>query len=102
MQTTIIKRPTYPIRRRRESRTERLAGFFRARPNVWIDGRELGPVAGVYAWRSRVADVRRQFHLVIENRQRMQNGAVVSEYRYVPEPRVMRPTSAPPQLSFLE
>ena len=30
-----------------------LAAFFKARPNQWIDGKELATVAGGYAWRSR-------------------------------------------------
>ena len=87
----------------RRTHVERLADYFRARPGQWIDGRELGAVAGAYAWRSRVSDCRRPPHsLTIENRQRAQNGAVVSEYRYVPERRVMRPAAAAAQLSFLE
>jgi hypothetical protein len=72
----------------KRSRTELLAEFFRAHPNVWIDGRRLGELAGGYAWRTRVSDVRRPpFSLVIENRQRRvrtTSGATVtvSEYRH--------------------
>lgn len=80
--------------------TDRLAAYFRKRPSLWIDGRELSCVAGAYAWRSRVADIRRPPHsMTIENRQRrvrriVADGAdsaagayVISEYRYQPEGR---------------
>lgn len=71
------------------TRVGRLAAFFRERPNRWIDGRSLGPIAGCYAWRSRVSDLRRApFYMQIENRIRAidtDDGAItVSEYRYVP------------------
>jgi hypothetical protein len=36
--------------------TGRVAAYFTARPNVWIDGRDLSRVGGAYAWRSRVSD----------------------------------------------
>jgi hypothetical protein len=70
------------------SRVALLAQFFRAHPNTWIDGRELALVAGAYAWRSRVSDLRKPpFNLLIENRQRKltaKAGApfTVSEYRW--------------------
>lgn len=72
----------------RPSLIERLAAFFRAHPDTWIDGRDLGLVAGSYAWRTRVSNLRRPpFAMVIENRQRRVRGPdgphVVSEYRYV-------------------
>lgn len=71
------------------TRVERLAAFFRERPGCWVDGRTLGPIAGCYAWRSRVSDLRRApFFMTVENRQRTidtENGPVViSEYRFVP------------------
>jgi hypothetical protein len=60
----------------------RLAAFFNARPGEWIDGMELGRIAGSYAWRTRVSDLRRPpYNLTIENRQRRQGRRVVSEYR---------------------
>lgn len=67
-----------------------LAQFFRARPLVWIDGREL-EIAGRYAWRTRISDLRRvPYCMNIENRQRRierPDGTthVVSEYRFVPD-----------------
>ena len=68
------------------SLTDRLEAYFRERPNVWIDGRELATIAGAYAWRSRCADVRRRGHQ-IDNRQRRVKKSdgtsyVISEYRY--------------------
>jgi hypothetical protein len=77
------------VARRGSSFAEHLAAYFQARPNLWIDGMELATVAGRYAWRARISDVRRPpFSLHIENRQRrVQNASgepfIVSEYRYV-------------------
>lgn len=68
------------------SLTDRLEAYLRQRSNQWIDGRELGTVAGAYAWRSRCADLRKR-GLTIENRQRKVGHYKVSEYRLVlPEP----------------
>jgi hypothetical protein len=68
---------------------QRLAALFRERPGCWIDGRMLGTVAGSYAWRTRISDLRRApFLMTIENRQhtvQTEDGAItISEYRYVP------------------
>lgn len=77
------------------TRAEILAEFFKRRPLVWIDGREL-EIAGRYAWRSRVSDLRRApFLMRIENRQRRVQRAdgehvTVSEYRFVPDVRVQQ------------
>jgi hypothetical protein len=50
---------------------QRLEAFFLAHPGEWIDGRRLEAVAGRYAWRSRVSDLRkRPYTHRIENRQR--------------------------------
>lgn len=66
---------------------DRLQQFFQAHAGEWLDGRQLGAVAGAYAWRSRVAECRTQRGMVIENRQRKVRGAIgmvtVSEYRHV-------------------
>jgi hypothetical protein len=70
---------------------DRLAEFFRRRPGSWIDGRELASVGGVYAWRSRLSELRRPpFSMQIENRvRRVSRGdglsVKVSEYRFVPQ-----------------
>src|SRR5690348_9909747 len=67
----------------------KLAAYFRQFPNHWIDGRALAHVAGSYAWRTRVSDLRKPpFNMAIENRQVKRRSGdetfVVSEYRYVP------------------
>jgi hypothetical protein len=67
---------------------DRLERFFRETPNTWIDGRDLAAIAGSYAWRSRVADIRPRFE-ALENRQRRykvpgrERTYVISEYRAV-------------------
>jgi len=64
---------------------DRLAAYFKARSGQWIDGRDLATVAGAYAWRSRVSDLRRApYHLTIENRQRRDGRYIISEYRLCP------------------
>jgi hypothetical protein len=74
---------------KRLTHTDRLESMFRARAGAWIDGRELARVGGVYAWRSRLTDLRRR-GMTIENRQRTvrSEGGVtlfrVSEYRWMP------------------
>jgi hypothetical protein len=71
----------------RSNLTTRLARF-NDRPNEWIDGQALAEVAGSYAWRTRVSDLRRApFHMRIENRQRRvtrNDGSsyTISEYRF--------------------
>jgi hypothetical protein len=73
------------------TRCARLAAHFSARPGQWIDGRELGQIAGAYAWRSRVSDLRHPpYNLTIENRQRKEQTLLgepytISEYRWVPD-----------------
>lgn len=67
----------------------RLAEFFRERPSVWVDGAVLAAVAGKYAWRSRVSEIRRAPYLMrIANRQRRvkvgEHEITISEYRYEP------------------
>ena len=53
------------------SRATRLSDLFRRSPGEWFDGRELAEVGGVYAWRTRVSELRRSpFFMNIENRQR--------------------------------
>jgi len=79
------------------SLASRLAEFFRDRPGAWVDGRALGDLAGVYAWRTRVSDLRRApFRMVIANRQRRivrpdGSAFVISEYKFVQE--------SPPRMS---
>lgn len=66
-----------------------VAAFFKARPNIWVDGRDVMQIAGAYGWRTRISDVRRApFHMRIDNRQRRirarERSFTVSEYRYTP------------------
>ena len=68
----------------------KLATFFRGRPGEWIDGRTLATIAGSYAWRTRISDVRRPpFNMFIANRQRRltenDKTFTVSEYLYAGE-----------------
>lgn len=68
------------------SLTDTLAAYFKARPNTWIDARELLSVAGFAGWRTRVSELRSAPYLmVIENRTKRENGLTKSFYRYVPE-----------------
>lgn len=64
---------------------DKLASYLEQRPHQWIDGRELAQIAGVYAWRSRVSNLRRGRGMTIENRVRHLPNLKISEYRYVPE-----------------
>jgi hypothetical protein len=62
---------------------DRLQAFLEARPNEWVDGLALAQIAGAYAWRTRLSDLR-QRGLVIENRvRRVEQRFKVSEYRLV-------------------
>jgi hypothetical protein len=70
----------------------RLAQFFRAHAGEWLDGRRLATIAGCYAWRSRVSDLRRAPYVMrVENRQRrvtLDDGrrVTISEYLFIGEP----------------
>lgn len=67
-----------------DSRCAKLARLFLSRRGEWIDGTELQRVAGVYAWRTRVSDLRkRPWLLSIENRVRWTGRVASSEYRLV-------------------
>jgi hypothetical protein len=69
------------------SLVESLAMYFKRHEGHWIDGRALATVAGSYAWRSRVAELRKPpFSMPVENRVRTvkDEGKTwrISEYRY--------------------
>lgn len=71
-----------------DSRCARLAKLFMDRRGQWIDGRDIATVAGAYAWRTRISDLRHHpWLLSIENRIRTVevDGETfkVSEYRLV-------------------
>jgi hypothetical protein len=79
-----------------------LDAFFRARVGQWVDGLSISRVAGLYAWRTRVSDVRLRFRAEggdIANRLRRVETAdgqtvTVSEYRAeLPRPTI--PDSVP-------
>ena len=69
------------------SLTDRLAAYFRQRPNTWIDAHALVPIAGFAAWRTRLSELRKPpYAMVIENRTHRDraNQITRSEYRFVP------------------
>lgn len=75
--------------RQKVTLNDRLAEYFKARPNQDIDARDLLPIAGFAGWRSRVAELRfPPYSMVIENKWKTvdtPNGRRrVSWYRYVP------------------
>jgi hypothetical protein len=70
----------------RASLTDRVAAYFRALPNCWINARELTTVGGFAAWRTRVSELRKPpYAMTIENRTRREGGYTISEYRWVKE-----------------
>lgn len=81
------------------SLAEKLAAFFRSHPNVDHDGRVLSGIAGFYAFRTRISDLRRHpYNMVIENTQmrvKRQDGTTftVSYYKFVQE--------SPPRMSVV-
>ena len=62
----------------------KVAALFESRPGEWIDGRVVAEIAGLYGWRTRISEVRRQYGMNIENRQFKRGRYTVSEYRYLP------------------
>ena len=92
---------------RRRGKNMKLRAFFVAQPGRWVNARDLEPIAGRQAWRTRVSELRQQLLVegagTIENRQCSTRtlerdaqgqparlwlgGAVISEYRYVPSTR---------------
>jgi hypothetical protein len=60
----------------------KLAVFFKNKPNQFVNGLDLAPIAGSYAWRSRVAELRTKMGMDIENRQRIVDGFTISEYQF--------------------
>ena len=89
---------------RRRGKNLKLRAFFAERPGRWVNARDLEPIAGRQAWRTRVSELRQQLLVekvgTIENRQYSARalerdaqgqparlwlgGAIISEYRYVP------------------
>jgi hypothetical protein len=73
----------------RLSLCDKLEAYLKDRPGMWIDGSEFERVAGKYAWRTRLSDLRRKRGMRIENRVRTikRDGYSfkVSEYLFVEE-----------------
>lgn len=67
----------------------RVARYFRERPGQWVAGRTIATFAGMYAWRTRISDIRRApYFMQIQNRQRRvlrDDGTpfTISEYRFI-------------------
>ena len=73
----------------RVSLTAKLARYFAARPNQWINAKELLHIAGFAAWRTRLSELRRPpYNMVIENSvERIDcdgDMLTLTRYRYVP------------------
>jgi hypothetical protein len=73
----------------RLSLCDKLEAYLKARAGIWIDGRMFGPIAGEFAWRTRISNLRRDRGMKIENRVRTikREGFSyrISEYMFVPE-----------------
>jgi hypothetical protein len=66
-----------------------LAAYFQQRPNQWVPAERLLEVAGSYAWRTRISDLRRPpYGMIIENEWHtetfMGRSYRVTRYRFVP------------------
>jgi hypothetical protein len=69
----------------RKTLRDALAAYLQKHPNTWFDGqKQLGRIAGRYAWRTRVSDCRLRLGMNIVNRQSRAGKRVVSEYAYLP------------------
>ncbi len=66
------------------SQADKLRELFLARPGDWLNMTELGRAIGAWAVHSRVADCRRKFGMVIENKTELnqQTGKRISFYCY--------------------
>lgn len=61
---------------------DRVAELFRSHAGQWLDGQQIAQIGGVYGWRTRVSECRRQLGMTIDNRVRREGRRKVSEYRY--------------------
>jgi hypothetical protein len=62
---------------------DRVAAYFRARPNVWIDGDAFRNVGGKYAYRTRISECRTTLQMEIDHRLRRIGSVVISEYMFI-------------------
>ena len=69
---------------------DRVAEYFQAHPEEWIDATVLQNIGGRFAWRTRVSECRTQLGMEIENRQRRTQRRTISEYRFVPKGQAFR------------
>lgn len=67
------------------SLTDKLAAYFKQRPNEAISAPELAAHFGYGGWRSRVVDARCKYGMDIRNEQIRRDGKIYSFYRYVPD-----------------
>jgi hypothetical protein len=74
--------PTLPLYRL----TDRVAAYFKAHPDRWLDGRELAQVGGYAAYRTRISDCRTELGMDIINRTYRKGGLTISEYKLVSRP----------------
>ena len=72
-----------------KSLNDQLANYLKANPHQWIDAKHLARIAGAYAWRTRISNLRQHpYHMAIRNRlRRIPTGhpghyCTASEYRY--------------------
>ena len=69
---------------------DRVAAYFRAHPDQWIDASVLQEIGGRYASRTRISDCRTQLGMVIKNRQRRERRQTISEYCFLPADHLFR------------
>ena len=60
---------------------DRLERFFTENPNVFVDGKDLAGVAGTYAWRTRLSEVRQRFKARQRRTVHQESPAPVPQFR---------------------
>jgi len=63
-----------------------VAELFMSQPNTWISGMAIAAIGGCFAWRTRISDARREYHLNIRNRCRRvkrRDGSIYIESEYM-------------------
>ncbi len=87
----------------RQNYLDRMEAFFREHPMEWLDARDLMPIGGTFAFRTRISDCRLKRGMQIDNdlrRLTLENGEVIikSFYRFVPYQPLGRDASVPAPL----
>lgn len=67
----------------RSTRNERIRALFLSKPSHWISVKELAKAGGFAAWRSRIAEVRLQFHAEENGTIQWNGNPKDSRYRYL-------------------